>query len=66
MFQRGERPQLVVEMEALSSLNKPSMIQSGEELKKPDLAVDILKFLVDLFHRCVEDDPTKRSTAEEI
>ena len=40
------------------------MIQSSEGDKSDD--VDELKFLVDLFHRCVKDDPTKRPTVEEI
>jgi hypothetical protein len=45
---------------------KPTMIQSGEELEKSDAETDSLKFLVDLFHRCVEENPNARPTAEEI
>jgi len=63
----GKRPQLTDELEALSSMNEPSMIPSGEEeLEKSDVEVDMLKFLVDLFHKCVEENPNKRPTAEEI
>ncbi|KAK7357416.1 hypothetical protein VNO80_16701 [Phaseolus coccineus] len=65
-LQMGKRPQLTDELEALSSMNEPSMIPSGEELEKSDVEVDMLKFLVDLFHKCVEENPNKRPTAEEI
>lgn len=62
----GKRPQLTDELEALSSINEPTMIQSGEELEKPDAETDTLEFLVDLFHRCVEENPNDRPTAEEL
>lgn len=62
----GKRPQLTNELEQLSSMNEPTMVPSGEELEKSDSEVDMLKFLVDLFHRCVEETPCKRPTAEEI
>ncbi|KAG2401495.1 LRR receptor-like serine/threonine-protein [Vigna angularis] len=65
-LQMGKRPQLTDELEALSSMDEPSMIPSGEEIEKSDLEVDMLKFLVDLFHKCVEENPNKRPTAEEI
>lgn len=65
-LQMGKRPQLTDELEALSSMNEPTMIQSGEELEKSDAETDTLKFLVDLFHRCVEENPNERLTAEEI
>ncbi|XP_045819646.1 uncharacterized protein LOC123913087 [Trifolium pratense] len=65
-LQMGKRPQLTDEMEALSSMGEPTMIQSGEELEKSDAETDTLKFLVDLFHRCVEENPNERPTAEEI
>jgi hypothetical protein len=62
----GKRPQLTDELEASSSMGEPTMIQSGEELEKSDAETDTLKFLVDLFHRCVEENPNERPTAEEI
>ena len=62
----GKRPQLTDELRVLSSMNGPTMIPSGEELEKSDAGVDMLKFLVDLFHKCVEENPSKRPTAEEI
>ena len=62
----GKRPRLSDELESLCSMNEPAMIQSGEELEKSDAEVDMLKFLVDLFLRCVEENRTKRPTAEEI
>ncbi|KAG5054781.1 hypothetical protein JHK85_007291 [Glycine max] len=31
-------------------MNGPTMIPFGEELEKSDVGVDMLKFLVDLFH----------------
>ncbi|RZB75392.1 Pre-rRNA-processing protein TSR1-like [Glycine soja] len=40
-------------------MNGPTMIPSGEELEKSDVGVDMLKFLVDLFHKCVEKNPSK-------
>ncbi|CAK8575753.1 unnamed protein product [Lathyrus sativus] len=65
-LQMGKRPQLTNELEALSSINEPTMIQSGEEQEKSDADTDTLEFLVDLFHRCVEENPNDRPTAEEI
>ncbi|KAG4998312.1 hypothetical protein JHK85_029751 [Glycine max] len=65
-LQMGKRPQLTDELRVLSSMNGPTMIPSGEELEKSDAGVDMLKFLVDLFHKCVEENPSKRPTAEEI
>ncbi|XP_061373943.1 uncharacterized protein LOC133316233 [Gastrolobium bilobum] len=65
-LQMSKRPQLTDELEVLSSMNEPTMIQSGEELGKSDAEVDMLKFLVDLFHRCVEENPNERPSAEEI
>ncbi|XP_027365180.1 uncharacterized protein LOC113872105 [Abrus precatorius] len=65
-LQMGKRPRLTEELEVLSSMNEPRMIQSGEELEKSDAELDTLKFLVNLFHRCVEDNPSERPTAEEI
>lgn len=65
-MQISKRPQLTDELEALCSMNEPTMIQSGEELEKTDTEVDKLKFLVQLFHKCVEEDPTDRPTAQEI
>lgn len=62
----GKRPQLTEELEALSSTNEPTMVQSGEELEKSDAETDTLEFLVDLFYKCVEENPNDRPTAEEI
>lgn len=62
----GKRPRLTDELEGLSSINEPTMIQSGQELEKSDADTDTLEFLVDLFHRCVEENPNERPTAEEI
>lgn len=63
----GKRPQLTDELEAMSSMNEPTMVQSCEELEKSDPDTgDMLKFLVDLFHRCMEVNPNERPTAEEI
>lgn len=62
----GKPPQLTDELEALSSNDEPTMVQSGEEPEKLDAEVDTLKFLVDLYHQCVEENPTKRPTAEEV
>ncbi|KAJ1402563.1 Serine/threonine-protein kinase, active site [Sesbania bispinosa] len=65
-LQMGKRPQLSDELETLSSMNEPTMIHSGEETEKSDSEIGTLKFLVDLFHRCVEENPNERPTAEEI
>ncbi|KAG4925635.1 hypothetical protein JHK87_051175 [Glycine soja] len=58
-LQMGKRPQLTDELRVLSSMNGPTMIPSGEELEKSDAGVDMLKFLFDLFHKCVEQNPSK-------
>ncbi|KAK7280057.1 hypothetical protein RJT34_25119 [Clitoria ternatea] len=65
-LQISKPPQLTDELEMLSSMNEPTMIQSGDGLEKSDTEVNLLKSLVDLFHRCVEENPNKRPTAEEI
>ena len=65
-MQMSKRPQLTDELEALSSMDEPTMLQSGEELEKSDPELDMLKFLVDLFRKCVEVNPKERPTAEEI
>ncbi|KAI4345697.1 hypothetical protein L6164_012797 [Bauhinia variegata] len=66
MLQMGRGPQLTDELEELSSQNEPTSIQSGKEPGKSDADADVLKFLVNLFHRCMEENPAKRPTAEEI
>ncbi|XP_028789169.1 uncharacterized protein LOC114745182 [Neltuma alba] len=66
ILQMGKPPQLTEELEALSSLNEPTMIRSGDEPDKSDTEADLMKFLVDLFHRCVEENPAKRPTVKEI
>ncbi|XP_015941514.1 uncharacterized protein LOC107467022 isoform X1 [Arachis duranensis] len=65
-LQMGKRPRLIDELEALSSMSEPSVIQSGEDLEKSDAEADLLKFLVGLFHRCMEENPAERPTAKEI
>ncbi|XP_054821483.1 uncharacterized protein LOC129320211 isoform X1 [Prosopis cineraria] len=66
ILQMGKPPQLTEELEALCSLNEPTMIQSSDEPEKSDTEVDTMKFLVDLFRKCVEENPAKRPTAKEI
>ncbi|KAK4258014.1 hypothetical protein QN277_007527 [Acacia crassicarpa] len=66
ILQMGKPPQLTEELEALSSPKEPTMIQSSDEPDKSDTKADMMKFLVDLFHRCVEENPVKRPTAKEI
>ncbi|KAE9618250.1 hypothetical protein Lal_00047286 [Lupinus albus] len=64
-LQIGKRPKLTAELEALCSVNEPTLIQSGK-VEETDAEVDMLKFLVNLFGKCVEEDPTERPTAQEI
>lgn len=46
--------------------DEPAMTQSSDGPKKSDTKVDGMKFLVDLFHKCVQENPVKRPTAKEI
>lgn len=64
-MQLGERPRLTDELEAYRLCNDQSMGQSRKE-KKPELEVETLRFLVDLFCRCTEKNPADRPTAGDI
>ncbi|XP_059626617.1 uncharacterized protein LOC132269448 [Cornus florida] len=66
LLQTGKRPQLTDELEALGSLEEPAMAQSGTQLEGPEAESDTLRFLVDLFRRCTEGNPTDRPTAENL
>lgn len=62
----GKRPQLTDELEALRSSSEHEVAQSGVELEEKEAKLDALHFLVDLFHRCTEENPMDRPTAEEL
>lgn len=64
--QSGKRPQLTNELEALVSLNEPTMVQSDAELEQRGGDSEALAFLVDLFRRCTKENPVDRPTAQEI
>lgn len=66
LIQLGERPRLTDELEAFRLCNDRSMAQSGKELVKPELEVETLSFLVDLFCRCTKRNPADRPTAGDI
>lgn len=65
-MQMGKRPRLTEELEALDSLSESAMTQSGTELDGKEAEVDTLRFLVDVFCRCTEENPTDRPTAKEL
>lgn len=62
----GKRPPLTDELEALSSQEDPTMVQSGAELEDPEADTETLRFLVGLYRRCTEEKPTDRPTAENL
>ncbi|KAK2647110.1 hypothetical protein Ddye_022305 [Dipteronia dyeriana] len=65
-IQMGKRPRLTDEMETFRTCNDRAMAQSGTEFEKPELEVETVSFLVDLFCRCTEENPADRPTAGEI
>lgn len=62
----GKRPKLTDELEALRPLDKPAMAQSAAELEKTEADLDVLRFLVDLFCQCTEENPESRPTADSL
>ncbi|GKV19678.1 hypothetical protein SLEP1_g29904 [Rubroshorea leprosula] len=66
LLQSGKRPQLTKELEALQSLNETTMSQSGTELEGSEAEVEAIRFLIDVFRRCTEENPSDRPTAEEL
>lgn len=67
LLQMGERPRLTDELEELGSVDEPAMTQSGTEVDAPEESeIETLRFLVDLFRRCTERNPTDRPTAKEL
>ncbi|KAJ7979976.1 Mitogen-activated protein kinase kinase kinase [Quillaja saponaria] len=66
LLQMGKRPRLTEELEALGTLGEPAMVQSGEELEISRAEVETLRFLVDLFYRCTDENPINRPTAEAV
>ncbi|XP_057957170.1 uncharacterized protein LOC131150463 [Malania oleifera] len=64
LLQMGERPPLTDELKALWSLEESEMAQSGLGQEAPEADLHTLRFLVDLFHRCTEGNPSDRPTAE--
>lgn len=66
LYKVGKRPRLTDELEALRSSHEPEVAQSGVEREEKEGELDALEFLVDLFCRCTEENPTDRPTAEEL
>ncbi|XWS08908.1 hypothetical protein CRYUN_Cryun40dG0041100 [Craigia yunnanensis] len=66
LIQMGKRPRLPEELEALVSLTESAMTQSGTELDGTEAEIETLKFLVDVFRQCTEENPTDRPTAEDL
>ncbi|XP_039040154.1 uncharacterized protein LOC120178362 isoform X2 [Hibiscus syriacus] len=61
LIQMGKRPRLPEELEALESLTETAMTQSGTEAE-----TETIRFLVDIFRQCTEENPVDRPTAEDI
>ncbi|KAL4387740.1 hypothetical protein GQ457_09G019660 [Hibiscus cannabinus] len=58
----GKRPRLPEELEALeSSSTETAMTQSGTEAE-----TETIRFLVDIFRQCTEENPVDRPTAEDL
>ncbi|KAJ4832431.1 hypothetical protein Tsubulata_028487 [Turnera subulata] len=66
LLQMGKRPPLTVELEALGLLSEPDLSDSGSESESTDSESEMLRFLVDLFRRCTEENPADRPTAADI
>ncbi|OMO54688.1 hypothetical protein CCACVL1_27662 [Corchorus capsularis] len=66
LLQMGKRPRLTDEMEALESLRESTMTQSGTEFDGTEGEKETLRFLIDVFRRCTEENPSDRPTAEEL
>ncbi|KAM7279018.1 hypothetical protein ACFE04_006152 [Oxalis oulophora] len=63
-LQMGKRPPLTDELEVLGSVNEPEMGQSDTESVEDE--IESLRFLVDLYRRCTEADPSDRPTARDL
>ncbi|GLT78612.1 hypothetical protein SLA2020_501410 [Shorea laevis] len=63
LFQSGKRPQLTEELKALESPNETTMSLSSIELEGSELEVQTLTFLIDVYCRCTEKNPSDRPTA---
>nr|XP_008391011.2 uncharacterized protein LOC103453242 [Malus domestica]XP_028947697.1 uncharacterized protein LOC103453242 [Malus domestica] len=66
LLTRGKRPKLTDDLEAFRSLNEPVMTQAGAELEGTESDLDTLRFLVDLFYQCTEENPENRPTADNL
>ncbi|OMO85566.1 hypothetical protein COLO4_21575 [Corchorus olitorius] len=66
LLQMGKRPRLTDELEALESLRESTMTQSGTEFDGTEGEKETLRFLIDVFRRCTEENPSDRPTAEEL
>lgn len=62
----GKRPSLTDELESLGSATEPAMAQSGVELVGSEAELETLRFLVDLFRQCTEENPKNRPTADAL
>ncbi|TYI06160.1 hypothetical protein ES332_A10G138600v1 [Gossypium tomentosum] len=60
LIQMGERPRLPEDLEALES-TESVMTQSGTEAE-----TETLRFLVDIFRKCTEENPVDRPTANNL
>lgn len=62
----GKRPPLTDELETLVSMNESGGTHSDSDVAGPEADLEKLKFLVDLFLRCTEGNPSNRPAATEI
>lgn len=66
-LQMGKRPPLTDELEeALGPPDDPAMVQSSTEPLIPEAELETIRFLIDMYNRCTENNPTDRPTAKNL
>ncbi|KAI8561231.1 hypothetical protein RHMOL_Rhmol04G0322400 [Rhododendron molle] len=67
LLQMGKRPPLTDELEeALGLPDDPAMAQSSTEPRIPEVELEITRFLVDIYNKCTQNNPTDRPTANNL
>lgn len=65
LLERGERPGLTEELEALR-VEARAMGKSNKEMESTGAETETLRFLIGLFCQCTEENPSERPTAENL